>query len=1088
MPTQQPRGFRNNNPFNIRKTGINWQGEVPGEDSAFESFESPEMGIRAGLKNMDTHQRKYGITKLGDLIDRHAPPVENDTNSYIDAVSRETGLAPDAEVDLQNPEIATALARAITRHENGQVYGDEVFQGGVARFAGNAQPTTMTDADQDMLPPRGVPAPPPGFARVNSAPAAAPTSSVPPPPAGFAKVTGPPAGFSKVEAPIEPPVEDESLLGDFLKRDARSGQLYIPGPESMQGDFRPEAAVLNGVRNLVTGVVTLPANMAEEYGIDAYKGMGDMIARNIPELRGGAGPHADEYDSGLVKGAEDTMEAVTQYAAPAVQGAKLAGAITQNAPKAVQYLGRMLGAAGGDAVATDPTQAQTLGDIFSFGPTDIQPEDSPMEKRAKVGAETGLVEPVVSAVKGAGRMGRYGWDKLKNFTGYRSGDQVEQAAAKTLQTEVTDRDTAVKNIDKNLEEFKDTGFKPMTGEAAEDVGLIQVQKAQQGQKPLQERKAANEQNVADEFEQFAQRSETGDPNALKNIAEGEYAATVGAKQTAADDLTKQLEAANKELENEGTALAANKDGRISGSEKIDAIVRQTEERMTAAKNELYNEVDPDGALVKPADDFLGAVDAIKPQAGAVDSDIPAPIRAELETLRPQEGVEGGGEVSFQYLVNMRQSVSEAIGAARREGKGAQVKNLVQLKGTIDAEIDSFGEAGASPAADRLRKAQDYYANEFGPRFKQGAGGAFRQETKSGRPNAALPSQTGGKFLDGTKEKAGDLKSIMDAAESPEAGKAAVREYLVGDMASKVTAGGKVNNASLERWIDKNREALKQFPDVQKEIMQMRNQIGTKAKKVGDLQKSVEEAAKDVKLSEKEFNNNALSLYLKNDDPFDAVSKALSGSNRQTKMRQLISAAKKDTSGKALEGLKDTMKEVMRDRLRTSGVTVGGTVKASPAKFIDLAEDKELLKVMDEIFTPEEMKTLRQIRSKLKTINRADAVQGTNKSPTKELIQGQDEVRVVLASMLGITQGKGYFQIGKWLQKALGKDPVAAANQIINDAMLDPELAKTLLMKDISGNEKAIERRLRTYLENNIGALPADEKSNQTPVESGGSGP
>ena len=136
MDGKVPRGFRNNNPFNIRKTGIAWQGEVPGEDTAFEAFDSPEMGVRAGLRNMSTHQKKYGAKSLSQLLGRHAPPNENDTGAYIQAVSQNTGLSPDAEVDLNDPEVAFKLASAVIRHENGGDLPENVVRSGVNQFMG----------------------------------------------------------------------------------------------------------------------------------------------------------------------------------------------------------------------------------------------------------------------------------------------------------------------------------------------------------------------------------------------------------------------------------------------------------------------------------------------------------------------------------------------------------------------------------------------------------------------------------------------------------------------------------------------------------------------------------------------------------------------------------------------------------------------------------------------------------------------------------------------------------------------------------------------------------------------------------------
>src|SRR3569623_3049005 len=82
-----PRGLRNNNPGNIRKTAPDWRGEVVGSDSAFEPFATPEAGIRALAVLQRNYKRKYGLRTERAIITRYAPPRESNTESYVSAVA-----------------------------------------------------------------------------------------------------------------------------------------------------------------------------------------------------------------------------------------------------------------------------------------------------------------------------------------------------------------------------------------------------------------------------------------------------------------------------------------------------------------------------------------------------------------------------------------------------------------------------------------------------------------------------------------------------------------------------------------------------------------------------------------------------------------------------------------------------------------------------------------------------------------------------------------------------------------------------------------------------------------------------------------
>src|SRR3569623_1819955 len=81
------RGRRNNIPGIIRKTATDWRGEVVGSDSAFETFATPEAGIRALAVLLRNYQRKYGLRTVRAIITRYAPPSENNTESYVSAVA-----------------------------------------------------------------------------------------------------------------------------------------------------------------------------------------------------------------------------------------------------------------------------------------------------------------------------------------------------------------------------------------------------------------------------------------------------------------------------------------------------------------------------------------------------------------------------------------------------------------------------------------------------------------------------------------------------------------------------------------------------------------------------------------------------------------------------------------------------------------------------------------------------------------------------------------------------------------------------------------------------------------------------------------
>lgn len=121
--TQGPRGIRNNNPGNIERTTIQWQGSMtPAQvaaagltwDQVYEQFTDPSHGVRAighvllakaarGLSSVDAIIRDYSAT---------------DQDAYVADVAAALGVQPQDTIDVSTrlPD----LALAIIQQENGQ--------------------------------------------------------------------------------------------------------------------------------------------------------------------------------------------------------------------------------------------------------------------------------------------------------------------------------------------------------------------------------------------------------------------------------------------------------------------------------------------------------------------------------------------------------------------------------------------------------------------------------------------------------------------------------------------------------------------------------------------------------------------------------------------------------------------------------------------------------------------------------------------------------------------------------------------------------------------------------------------------------
>lgn len=115
------RGIRNNNPGNLERNGITWEGLSEEQtDSRFCQFDSMVYGCRSLIKTLMTYVNKRKCRTIRDIINRWAPPAENNTEAYIKFVSKTVNKDPNIELAFKYDKyLYLEIAKAIALYENG---------------------------------------------------------------------------------------------------------------------------------------------------------------------------------------------------------------------------------------------------------------------------------------------------------------------------------------------------------------------------------------------------------------------------------------------------------------------------------------------------------------------------------------------------------------------------------------------------------------------------------------------------------------------------------------------------------------------------------------------------------------------------------------------------------------------------------------------------------------------------------------------------------------------------------------------------------------------------------------------------------
>lgn len=131
--TNLPKGIRNNNPGNIKRTTDQWEGMADVQnDPEFVQFDDPVWGFRAMMRILRSYERR-GVITIQDIISTYAPSPENNTANYINFVANRLGTSPNTAINLDRD--ALPLIKAMTTFENSNqfanFYDDNTIQRGI---------------------------------------------------------------------------------------------------------------------------------------------------------------------------------------------------------------------------------------------------------------------------------------------------------------------------------------------------------------------------------------------------------------------------------------------------------------------------------------------------------------------------------------------------------------------------------------------------------------------------------------------------------------------------------------------------------------------------------------------------------------------------------------------------------------------------------------------------------------------------------------------------------------------------------------------------------------------------------------------
>lgn len=912
-------------------------------------------------------------------------------------------------------------------------------------------------------------------------------------------------------APALQPVTDPALL-ERLNTQPQSG--FLPSLKvGMQATGRAVADIAGAPADLAVGALNAGAGLVNSTAIPAAEYLGGWLTGedvNIPRIprtpENPLGSESIANTSSAVADAfgADTLERdemtdfqqlgydVDRYATQAgLSGATMAKTAAGKAMTEVPALLRpYVGPGAGRTVAGDVAGGVGTG-VAMNQMEEILPEEMKGPLTALLAALAGGVGGN-TALNVAEGLTKGNWSRFTDFlsagkefqdptTGERPSRRTVNQAAEHLQQSATDKGKSLAALEDTTRFQNEAGgTTPTIGMATDDVGLRYLEKAaalQNGPEFAARYEGVARDAANDVGKMQVEGADLEAPGRLakgtigKQLAdaEGNVAAQEGQLGMTMRQAGEDLNLANQAETDLGNAYRPYGGGGDAASADLDrAVVDQTLNPMTALKNELYNNIDPDGNVMVPADELIRALDEIEGRASSLPpsmrGDRVPPVTDDLRQMTEETGT-----VPFSTLNEMRPVLSARESQARANKQFPLADSYREIKNVSGRAAEDLAAQGG-PEGQRAMEANRNYTEEFAPLFNQGEGGKLRKDINRddrARTNTP-PTKTASRFLKegpGGQEAAADLQRILAASPAGAEGQAAARRYVLSDLAKLVGADGRINETSLQKWINNRQGMLSQIPDINTEVNNLLRDVrtgasGTAATKAGGqqsvsrIQGDLAEARKLLAKTKSDVDQSALSIYL-GKDPQHAVAAVFNSGDPVGKIKELRAAFAGDAA--AEKGFRAAAAEHL-----TRSVTNADGEAVSYAKLAQRFKKDEA--ALSEVFG-DDMKYLRQAQKRLEMLSRKNvqAVAGSGTIENKGLIQKAFKpLEIYFRMRYGALQGGSMVRKYKLGAEQL-PDPTKAANELITRAIFDPEVAKHLLMTDVKVSAPAWNAKLNRLM-------------------------
>jgi hypothetical protein len=659
-------------------------------------------------------------------------------------------------------------------------------------------------------------------------------------------------------------------------------------------------------------------------------------------------------------------------------------------------------------------------------------------------------------------------------TGLAVSNQTADDVSRILRGSVTSEPTSLaESIRQGAQGFRDQGLPvPTTGQLAEGQ-LAGVERRQRTQPPALfqpdaseavrqqnsfiARDTAQKQAAADELNKISQpdvsrevlpapapaipgslpRQQPLDSELFARRAQERADAELAARQRQVDQPTGRARGVEQARREEAVPVTDATIAAPDANRRIDTAVERARVQESRQANVMYDDPVWAGSQVP--------VEPLQARAAAVrqNSTDLSPVHPDVEPFLARiEAQQGRGAAGWE-LDSLNADLEKAISGSLKNG------NLFrQLKSLKDGVAESIAALPTGHAGREARMAADTnWRERVLPNFRQLAGETYdlAQKTQPGQVRAAT---TGERFLGpgAVREDAQQLARIADLTGAGPQVAADARTIIFDQLArSGAIKDGVLDPAEFTKWRNLRNDVIQGVPGLENEVRGMLADAQRGAGRASRFADEIAAAEARQKQSQSAIAKGPVGK-LETGTPREVVDGIMQGNNAAKNIADL----RKQTgnSPDAVKSLKANVADHFIDKVKTIDPSLTENAGVNLRKLVNQFNDKREALVAAG-FTPEEMQAVQRAQTVLMPLLNRN-VQATVGSITAEnTAAAMRPLEMALKIHYGTLKGGSVFRnVKQGLALAKG-DNTAAIEQLLTRTMFDPELAATLLTRDVA---------------------------------------